>query len=43
MQHDVEPNQWLNDVLNRIHSHPINKITELLPQYWRQNPGKTPE
>jgi transposase len=33
----VNPYNWLVDVLNRIASHPINRIGELLPQYWKNN------
>ena len=31
----INPYEWLHDVLNRIASHPINQITELLPQNWK--------
>ena len=34
--HNVNPLEWLTDVLNRIPTHPINKIHELLPQLWRK-------
>ena len=37
--HKVNPYHWLHDVLNRIATHPINRIHELLPQNW--NPGTT--
>jgi hypothetical protein len=30
----VNPNDWMEDVLNRIAEHPINRIKELLPQNW---------
>lgn len=30
--HNIEPYSWLVDVLQKIASHPINKIAELLPQ-----------
>jgi transposase len=33
-QHNINPEVWLNDVLNRIYKHPVNKLHELLPQYW---------
>lgn len=29
--HKVEPHTWLKDVLQRISTHPINRISELLP------------
>jgi transposase len=32
---DVNPDQWLKDVLNRISEHPINRIHELLPNTWK--------
>ncbi len=32
---DVNPFVWLKDILNTIAAHPINKITELLPQNWQ--------
>ena len=31
----INPSVWLTDVLKRINNHPINKITELLPQNWK--------
>ena len=31
---NIDPYKWLKDVLNRIQEHPINKIKQLLPQYW---------
>ena len=33
--HDINPFIWLRDVLQRIATHPINKIQELLPQNWK--------
>ena len=32
--HGINPCVWLKDVLQRINNHPINNITELLPQNW---------
>jgi len=32
--HQINPCNWLHDVLNRISTHPINRIKELLPQNW---------
>src|SRR5690606_1066247 len=32
---DVNPEDWLKDVLNRISDHPINKIEELMPNNWK--------
>ncbi len=31
---NVNPLEWLTDVLDRINEHPINKINELLPGNW---------
>ena len=31
----VNPQVWLQDVLQRIKNHPINKIEELLPHLWK--------
>ena len=31
----INPFAWLKDVLQRIATHPINKIEELLPQNWK--------
>ena len=30
----VDPSAWLKDTLSRIATHPINRITELLPHNW---------
>lgn len=32
---DVNPEDWLKDVLNRISDHPINRIEELMPNNWK--------
>lgn len=32
--HQVNPQEWLVDILTRISSHPINRIEELLPHNW---------
>jgi transposase len=32
--HNINPNQWLKDVLTVINDHPINRIKELLPHIW---------
>ncbi|MDE3214028.1 MAG: transposase domain-containing protein [Bacteroidota bacterium] len=34
--HDVNPQRWLTDILTRLPDHPINRITELLPQHWKK-------
>ena len=33
--HGINPFIWLRDVLQRIATHPINKIEELLPHIWK--------
>lgn len=33
--HGINPFIWLRDVLQRIPTHPINKIEELLPHIWK--------
>jgi hypothetical protein len=32
---DIDPQAWLTDVLERIASHPIQRLPELLPWHWR--------
>ena len=34
---DVNPQEWLTDVLIRIHDHTIQKPDELLPHLWKLN------
>ena len=31
----VEPYAWLHDVLQRINDHPVTRLEELLPMYWK--------
>jgi hypothetical protein len=31
---DVDPREYLEDVMRRIMSHPANKLHELLPDFW---------
>ena len=38
--HQINPQVWLTDVLERIALHPVNKLEELLPGSWK--PGSTP-
>ncbi len=41
---NVNPYKWLNDVLGKINSWPINKIHELLPHNWKAaEPLQSPE
>lgn len=35
--HSINPQLWLTDVLERLPTHPINKIEELLPHRWNQD------
>lgn len=37
---EVNPVVWLQDVLNRIATHPINRIEDLLPQNWKPDSVK---
>ena len=32
--HGLNPQQYLTDVLSRIHDHKVNKLDELLPWNW---------
>lgn len=32
---NVDPYQWMTDVLSRIPTHPVNKLKELLPHNWK--------
>jgi len=34
---DINPAEWLKDVLNKINQHPINQIELLLPFRWKNN------
>ena len=34
---NVNPYEWMTDVLNRIPAHPVNKLEELLPHKWKPN------
>jgi len=36
--YQVNPVEWMQDVLTRIAGYPINKIQELLPQNWKPKP-----
>ncbi len=34
---DINPQEWLNDVLNRILEYKVNKLHELLPNNWKNH------
>jgi hypothetical protein len=34
-QCDIDPEQWLTDVLNRIHDHKVSQLEELMPHRWK--------
>ena len=34
--HNIEPYNWLKNVLQKIPTHPINKVQELLPHRWNK-------
>ena len=38
--YNVNPTEWMQDVLTRIAGYPINKIQELLPQNWNPTQNK---
>jgi hypothetical protein len=37
-KNNINPFEWLKDVLERIPAHKANKLFELLPQNWQQQP-----
>ena len=39
---DVNPNEWLTDVLTRLPDHKANKLEELLPRNWKTLQGTNP-
>jgi len=40
-KNEIEPSEWLTEVLTRVQDHPINRINELLPDHWnKQSPTK---
>jgi len=41
-QYGIDPEKWLNDVLNRINDHKVSRLEELMPQYWKPAPEKMP-
>lgn len=36
-ENEVNPREWLRDVLLRIGNHPVNRLEELLPAKWAEN------
>lgn len=36
IMNNVNPYDWLKDVIGRINEHPVNRISELLPHQWQQ-------
>ena len=36
-EHDVNPREWMRDVLVRIGNHPVNRVAELLPGAWKKS------
>ncbi len=40
---DVNPVEWLEDILLRLPEHPINRIEELLPHLWKKTEVNIPE
>ena len=38
-EHDVNPRDWLQDVLLRIGNHKVNRLEELLPGQWAKSRG----
>jgi len=40
---NVNPYEWLKDVLDKINSWPINRVHELLPHNWKATKAKPPQ
>ncbi|MEJ2755262.1 MAG: IS66 family transposase [Gammaproteobacteria bacterium] len=40
--HDVNPYDYLVDVLQRVNIHPANKVVQLTPRLWKDNFGDNP-
>jgi hypothetical protein len=34
--HQVDPFQYLRDVIDRVSTHPMNRIEELTPRRWKE-------
>lgn len=39
-QYGIDPEKWLNDVLNRINEHKVSQIHELMPHNWKPQAAK---
>jgi len=37
--HQVDPMQWLEDIMRRLPEHPVNQIEQLLPHLWQPASG----
>ncbi len=37
--HDIDPLAYLRDVLMRIHTHPADRVGELIPREWKARFG----
>ena len=35
--HEIDPAEWLVDVMRRLPEHPVNQIEQLLPHLWKKN------
>ena len=40
--HDIDPYDYLVDVLQRVGQHPANRVHELTPRLWKQNFAANP-
>jgi hypothetical protein len=40
---EINPMEWLSDVLTRIQDQPINKIEQILPFNWKKEKEALPE
>ena len=36
-EHDVNPREWIRDVLVRVGNHPVYRVAELLPGAWKKS------
>jgi hypothetical protein len=40
--HDINPNTYLMDVLQRISIHPASQVADLTPRLWKEKFAKNP-